>query len=196
MPLKRLVPNLIPLNDFNSPVQTGLYEPITLLELPSGLVQGDYFDLTEQEANNLSDAAVGTLHAGRYRLVQIEAGATQANIAVGRIGLMRTTALGLNVVTSYDRGLGPGMHPVIFLNAGTPGNYVFVQELGIATVQLKTPLTNVGPAIGDIINSVATGLADDPTSQNYVSATLGVSLQLPVANTKILVQLETPVLQG
>jgi hypothetical protein len=42
-----------------------------------------------------------------------------------------------NVVTSADQGTVtgvPNVRPVVFLNAITPGNFGFVQELGTATV--------------------------------------------------------------
>jgi hypothetical protein len=53
----------------------------------------------------------------------------------------------MNMVTSYDQAIGvAGLRPVVFLNSITPGNYCFVQELGVATVLGKTGLTAT-PAI-------------------------------------------------
>jgi hypothetical protein len=55
-----------------------------------GLNLGDYFDATNEEAANASYAANGRLYAGRYRLVQVDSGATAANVKTGTIGFLRT----------------------------------------------------------------------------------------------------------
>ena len=76
----------------------------------------------------------------------------------------------MNVITSADlaigtasagnAGIGP-VHPVVFLNTITPGNFGFIQELGVATVlsgaaTTQAPLVNTpfkilltGPAVQD-----------------------------------------------
>src|SRR3954467_12964364 len=93
-----------------------------------GLNLGEYFDLTHKEANQLSYKTTGILYAGRYRRVQVDSGATAANVKTGTIGLMPSLAVvGLNglgtrnppvnIVTSYDQAIGGAnsLRPVVFL---------------------------------------------------------------------------------
>ncbi len=175
-----------------------------------GLNLGDYFDLTNEEANNLSYSTTGKLYAGRYRRVKVDSGATAANVKTGTIGLMPSLAvvslnnLGtrnppMNIVTSYDQAIGGAdcLRPVVFLNSITPGNYGFVQELGIATLLFKSSLTGT-PIIGGVINSAATGVADAPTSQTAIVRTsVGIAIDLPAAGAKSRVLLQyVPVAQG
>jgi hypothetical protein len=136
MPFQPIVPTWLALNaaDDTSPsyftdLRTG--QPV----FAGGLNQGDYFDLTNEEANNLSYKTNGILYAGRYRRVKVDSGATAANVKTGTIGLMpslavvSTNPLGtknppMNIVTSYDQAIGVtagGVRPVVFLNSITPG---------------------------------------------------------------------------
>ena len=101
----------------------------------------------------------------------------------------------LNLITSYDKGI-VGAHPVIFLNAITPGNYGFVQELGVATILCGATLTKSGPNTGDLIESTTLGVADDPTTQTVNAKTMGVALDPPNPNTKIRVLLRLSDIQG
>jgi hypothetical protein len=61
-----------------------------------------------------------------------------------------------NTVTSADQvaaGTAIPVRPVVFLNSPTPGNYTFVQELGLATVLGKAGASG---AVGDYVNAVTT----------------------------------------
>lgn len=203
MPLSRtefLPTNLLGI--YSSP--SGMTDPRTGLPYQAGgLIVGQYWDLTEAEAQNLSG---NTLHAGRYRFVQIDSTATAANITAGRVGLMKTLALGLNFITSYDKGLAPGLHAVIFINNPTAtqlsaGAYTFVQELGLAIVTYKATLTAAAPAVGDVLISAATGVIDDPTQSGNPTfanegAIIGTAVQLPTGGGTGVVQLTLPSLQG
>lgn len=206
MPLNQTLPTISALNsaNFTSPsgqadIRTGAPEWI-------GLVQGDYFDLTTSEALQLSATATGTLYSGRYRFVKVDSGATAANVKTGTIGLMPSLAAigngtsvaspSENVVTSYDQGLVAGLRPVVFLNAITPGNYGFVQELGIATVLGAASLQKATPAAGDLIESTTSGLVDDRTTQTVGPLFIGKALDLPKPATKFRIQLDLPVVQG
>ena len=186
------------LNACNDTSPSGVTDVVTGQPIYIGDVDlGVYFDLTEDEAKSLSYTTTGTLHSGRYRRVLVDSGATAANVKTGTIGLMTTVAKGINVVTSYDKGLAAGIRPVVFLNVVTPGNYCFIQELGDANVLGATSITKGGPAAGDIINSVASGLADDPTSQTPIATTIGIALTTPVINVVFRVLLDNlPTLQG
>lgn len=81
-----------------------------------------------------------------------------------------------NVVTSYDQIAGgtaaSTIRPIVFLNAITPGNYGFVQELGLATV-LGASGVSAG-AVGDWIDSTTGGLATNRAATNSpIGATIG-----------------------
>jgi hypothetical protein len=194
MPLQRneFIPASL-LTVYTSP--TGLIDPRTNQPyLAAGLYPGVYFDLTEAEAQRLSGNA---LHEGRYRFVQVDSAATAANIATGTIGLMKTLALGGNFITSYDKGLAAGMHPIVFLQQPTAaqisaGCYLFVQEMGSANVIMKSSLSNSSPNVGDIVNSVATGVLDDPSSQNWVASTVGIAQAVPAGGQYCRVLLDLP----
>jgi len=166
-----------------------------------GLVVGGYFDLTEAEAQ-----AVGPLlHQGRYRFVQVDSGATASNIKTGTIGLIKSLALGVNFITSYDLGLNAAVRPVVFLAPLTAaqvaaGAYVFVQENGDATVLGKTGgVSNAAPAVGDVINSIAGGLAEDlATPGTLIPTTVGLALTAPnhTATATFRVLLDIPLVAG
>lgn len=225
MPLQQILPTWLAWNNANFQTPSGITDLRTGQDFPAGgLNLGDYFDATEKEANACSALNVGLLHSGRYRLVQVDSGATAANVKTGTIGYAAqgkyvqganvanpgtggtpgtynipatpgsgggsgaviqvvvgasgtvvnvsvlqggnnyyvpptfplTGIAGLtgavlnvqlnttpNIVTSVDvtinlpNSFGPlavGNRPVIFLNSITPGNYGFIQELGVATV--------------------------------------------------------------
>ncbi len=185
------------INAANDTSPTGMTDPRTGNPYYGGALNlGDYFDMTEQEAQNASYLTNGTLHAGRYRRVQVDSGATAARIETGTIGLMTAgDQPELNIVTSYDKGI-VGAHVVIFLNEVTPGNYTFVQELGIASILCGSTLQKAAPATGDVLVSTTLGVAQDLTAQTIDKENLGIALSPPSPNTLCLTQLNLPVLQG
>lgn len=203
MPQSQTLETRFALNGTNSPSPSGTedvrtHEPIW----GAGLVPGVYFDLTEKEANQLSFTEVGILHAGRYRWVQVDKNATPANIVRGKIGVMPTALTPeLNIVTSADHG-HVGVRMVVFLNPPvipvpggfpvmegiTPGNYVFVQELGIASVLFSGTAT-----IGAAVAMQSDGrVAAGATLPSFV----GVALEAGAANQISRVELGLPVQQG
>lgn len=210
MPLQQIVPTWLALNAANDTSQSYFTDlRLGIPVLAGGLNGGDYFDLTSEEANVLSYATNGTLYAGRYRRVIVDSGATASNVKTGTIGLMPSLATvspapsgvknpPLSRVTSYDQTIGnaPGMRPVIFLNAITPGNWGFVQELGIATVLGGSSLQKATPAVGDLIESTTLGVAQDPTTQTMGVLFIGKAIDLPAASAKFRILLDLPVVQG
>ncbi len=211
MPFQPILPTWLAINACNDTSASGMTDLRTGNPVNAGgLNQGDYFDLTSDEANKASYKTNGILYAGRYRRVQVDSGATAANVKTGTIGLMPSLAvvavnpLGtrnppMNIVTSYDQAIGgaDAVRPVIFLNTVTPGNFCFVQELGVASVLFKSPVTGT-PTIGGVVNSVATGLADCPSSATAIVRTsIGLAIDLPLAGVlgRILMNY-VPVVQG
>lgn len=195
MPFQPIVPIFqLALNACNDTSASGFTDLRTGQPVNAGgLNLGDWIDPTESEANVLSYTTNGTLHAGRYRRIQVDSGATAANVKTGTIGYMLAGGQPqLNLVTSYDKAI-VGAHPVIFLNSITPGNYGFVQEVagGIGTVLGGSSITKSGPATGDIANSTTAGVVDDPTSQTPTINTIGIFLDPPNPNTLMRVWLFT-----
>jgi len=190
MPFQPIVPTWLAWNGSNDTSPTGLADLRTSQPYyAGGLNAGDWFDATEAEANQASNLATGQLHAGRYRRVQVDSGATASNVKTGTIGYMVAGGQPqLNLVTSYDKAI-VGAHPVVFLNTVTPGNWAFVQEPcgGVVTVLCGTSITKSGPATGDLINATTLGVGDDPTVQEWVPASIGIALDPPNPSTKIRV---------
>jgi hypothetical protein len=199
LPFQPIVPNWFALNACNDTSPTGLSDPRTGNPYyAGGLNLGDFFDLTEAEANALSSTTSPAvqLHAGRYRRIQVDSGATASNVKVGTVGLMGSGQQPqLNRVTSYDKGI-VAAHVVIFLNAITPGNYGFVQELGVASVLMGATLQKAAPATGDVIVSTTLGVGQSLTAQTVDKELLGIALTAPSPNTQGLVILDRPTLQG
>jgi len=198
MPNQPILPTWLALNAANFTSPSGLTDLRTGAAIfAGGLNLGDWFNMSESEANALSYTTTGTLHAGRYRLVQVDSGATASNVKTGTIGLMVAGGQPqLNLVTSYDKGIA-GAHPVVYLNAITPGNYGFVQELGVATVLCGATLQKSAPNTGDLIESTTLGVVDDRTTQTVNQLTIGIALDPPNPNTKIRVELRfLPDVQG
>jgi len=170
-----------------------------------GLIVGTYFDLTEAEAQNLSG---NVLHTGRYRFVQIDSTATASNVKFGSVGLLKSLALGVNFITSFDKGVAAGLHPVVFVASPSStqisaGAFIFVQEAGIATVNYRASLTNGSPAVGDLISTFSGGggLLDDLTQSTQPTFTqianiFAQAISLPTGGGQGVVELDPEIWQG
>jgi len=284
MPNQQALPTWLNINNVNSASQSGQVDPITGFPYAGGgLNQGDYFDLTNDEAASVSYPTNGILYNGRYRYVQVDSGATAANVKTGTIGYIRsgssvktaiTTAAGSgqtngtfqinanvgsgggtgavlsitiaggvivgnptvvsggvgyvsaptftvaqggtpgtiiaqlgisqNIVTSLDQALssnaaaaaaGP-IHPVVFLNAITPGNYGFVQESGTATVLTGSGYTQAVQQNALVSTSSAGTLIASSASYSILNVGIVIdAVTSPLANTPIKIQLSAPIYQ-
>ena len=202
MPQQQALPAWVVLNAANDTAASGMSDVYTGFPYNAGgLNLGDYFDLTSAEAYRNCKPSTGILYCGRYRRIQVDSGATAANVKTGTIGLLASQAAAsqdigniggalpvtMNVVTSYDKAIGnsSSLRPVIFLNTITPGNFGWVQELGVATV-LSGSLTNAsGP--GGAVVSAANGLADTPAGATQptwtaITTMIGCAYDIPKAN--------------
>ena len=247
-----------------------------------GLYPGIYADLTNQEAQLSSNLTVGLLYNGRYRYVQVDSGATAANVTTGTVGFIRsgstvknvvvltqgtgqtvgpyqvaanvgsgggsgaviqvvvtasnaitvtvlnggfgyvsaptfTLATGgtpgtvvaqlgnsQNVVTSADIALNPAstnagigpVHPVVFLNAITPGNYGFVQESGVATILTSSGATQTVSQNALLSTSSAGTLIASSASYNILNIGNVIDpITSPLVNTPVKVQLTEAIYQ-
>lgn len=168
----------------NSPSPTLAAEAVTGLPISTGAFPGNCFYLTESQAYQLSQmpingAAKLTCHAGWYMVVQVDAGATAANILAGAIGAQKAISTSLLTanqavpvqaqVTDASNVLSLGQNPVVFLNAVTPGNYTIVQVSGDAHVLLAASQTTV---VGSALLSTSAGTVDAGGSTALTAANI------------------------
>ena len=271
MPQQQALPTWLSLNNVNSVSQSGMIDPVTGFPyVGGGLNLGDYFDLTEQEANQLSYPTNGLLHAGRYRYVQVDSGATAGLVAATKVGFVRTgtfvqsaiqsvagsgmtvgatvtatttggggttqatiqvvvltaTTVAITVLTTGSGftsiptvtitgtgGTPPSViiqlnstvntvtssdvantsltlvRPVVFLNSITPGNYGFVQELGIANTLASGAIT-----ANNFVSAVA-ATATVTGGTTFTVLTIGQAIDTGVSGQILKVLLSTPVVQ-
>jgi hypothetical protein len=202
MPLNQSPVTYFALNAANDTSPSAVTDAVTGQPLYiSDLDIGVYFDLTCDEAIAMSNTTTGTLCSGRYRRVKVDSGATAANVKTGTIGLMPSLAvqgskITMNTVTSADQSLAAStLRPVVFLNTVTPGNYCFVQELGVATVLPGSSFTGTAAA-GVCVDVVqGTGVVTIPSGGTPTTNTIGKSLEVPIPSTKFRVLLNLPVVQ-
>lgn len=204
MPFQQGLPAWVVLNASNDTAASGMSDVYTNFPYNAGgLNLGDYFDLTSAEAFRNCKPSTGTLYCGRYRRIQVDSGATAANVKTGTIGLMASQAaasidigniggklpVSMNIVTDFSHGhLGATqIRPVVFLNAITPGNFGWIQELGVATVLFRTTITATAPAAGDAIVTFSggNGAVDDPTQSGSLTYALfqsiiGTAYDIPI----------------
>ena len=158
----------------NSPSPTLASEAVTGLPLATGARPGGSFYINEQQANSLS-SSTQVCHAGWYRVVKVDSGATAAYINFGYVGAqlsiptgtlaapaVGTVPTGVDIVTSYDKALVSGLGACIFLGAVTPGYYTIVQDAGDASVQVSTSSGTAGDTL--IAQKSGNGQATDLTS--------------------------------
>jgi len=197
MPLQQIIPTWLALNGCNDTSASGISslrtgEPVNA----GGLALGDHFDLTEQEANSLSDLNTGLLHSGRYRRIQVHEGATAVNVRPGMLGGRVTSLIPeLNILTTLDQSYVGTRRVVVFLNTIDPGNYGFVQELGITMVMCGSILAPAIVGQQAFASNAWDGTADT-TSGTSTIGTLGYWLDVPQSNTLTRIVLYRPVFQG
>ena len=141
-----------------------------LPELGGGFNAGDFFDLTEAEANAWSQQYAGQaqyiLHAGRYRIVYVQPASTASTCVFG-----------------YPCGIGVGqsVQQAMIANAGTgatAGTYTVQSSTSGGTT--KATLQYVVGASGTIISATITnpgaGFTSTPTFSLTASGTSGGSI--------------------
>jgi hypothetical protein len=140
-------------------------------------------------------AATGTLFGGIYQAVQVDAGATAANIFPGAAAYLLDTATGGGansgsngyVVTDSAHALATNLGCGVFLNAITPGQFGFIQISGKATVKYTAAPASLVAGCAVVFKGVTAGTFDtvlDATAITgaLLSAFVGNSIQAPAAN--------------
>lgn len=153
MPAIQAVPTWLAWNNCNFTSPTGLTDMATGQQIAGGgLNGGDYFSATNDEAAQASFTTNGLLYAGRYRLVQVDSGATAANVKTGTVGYLAA---------------GKTVKSVVVLTAGSG------QTAGVYTVAANNPSAGgTGAIIQVIVNANGTVTAQPTVLQggsNYTS---------------------------
>jgi hypothetical protein len=128
MPFQPIVPTWLAWNNGNFTSPTALTDLRTGQPFAAGgLNLGDYFDATNEEAKQGSYTTNGTLFAGRYRFVQVDSGATAANVRTGTVGYLRAgTYMQSVVILTVGTGQTAGTYNVA-ANAGNGGTGALIQ---------------------------------------------------------------------
>jgi hypothetical protein len=169
MPLQQALPTWTALNNANFNSSAPMTDQYTGQPMAGGgLNVGDYFDITTEEASIASDTANGLLFPGRYRFVQVDSGATAANVKTGTVGYMRSgssvksvetitvgsgqTAGTYNIAATAGSGGGSGaVIQVIVGSGGTITGNPTVVNGGFGYVSLPSfSLTALGGSAGTI----------------------------------------------
>jgi hypothetical protein len=151
MPLTPSLPTWLAINNANFTSSSGLTDPDSGQPVfAGGLNLGDYFDATNGEASNASYATNGKLYAGRYRLVQVDSGATAANVKTGTVGYLRAggtsgTVTGV-IITNAGTGATAGTYTVA-ANYGAGGSGAVIQVV-VASTGLITSATVLNGGYG------------------------------------------------
>lgn len=216
MPNTRLVFMPRNLNDSNETVASGLTEPITGLELSSGLVLGQFALWTDAEVARYANSAVGTLYAGKYQRVQLDPNLNQTTSPLKRGQLLFWVENAAQdwVVTNVEPTDVSDIAG-IYLNDDTggdfpvtSGNYFWMQAFdggGKATVLYRAAFTGTA-ANGQAVYAAGAGAGADNATADVLDAAgnptftqvgnmqnryLGKALALPVAGATGLIALPT-----
>ncbi len=114
-----------------------------------GLNLGDYFDATNGEAANASYGANGILYSGRYRLVQVDSGATAANVKTGTVGYLRQGGSGevkSVVITNAGTGATVGTYTIAATTGG--GGTGAIIQVVVASTGLITSVSVLNGGYG------------------------------------------------
>ena len=190
------LPNFV--NACNSPYSTGAGDPITGNPLPTGLTPYKMFELSfiEAQASQAPSPSIEQLFEGSYIWVQVDSGATVAEVQTGlpayyKIQTASNSVDPIATVTGYSGATAVNLFAGVFLNPITPGNWgVIFNGAGRVNVLYKSSLTNGAPAIGDVIEFGASGGFDDTSATAVTSKDFGRATVKPVANgtSQVLVQ--------
>lgn len=198
------------LNDANDTSYTGMSEPITGLQLPSGLVLGDFTQWTPAEVVRYTNTAVGTLYSGWYQRVYLDP--TAATLKRGQLLWWVQGGTYKHQVTNVEPA---DLTPLagIYINSDTggvapvtPGNFFFMQAFqtgGLATVLMASVLTGV-PVAGQSVFAAGLGAGADnatcdifdgagnpdlATVGNMLNRFVGKAMALPVAGGLLKISL-------
>jgi len=160
--------------------------------------------ITLDDNNVFADTSIGTVYGGTFQYVRLSSGSAEP--ARGQIVFWDVSvAVNLYQVTTLETGTVPGaqfMAGIVLNPDWTPGNYSYIQKLGLVSVKFRAALSAAPAGVGAAVYAAAAGagvdngLADviasaDPTDFSDVSLManryLGTAWQLPTNGGTTLV---------
>ena len=146
MPYQAALPTWLALNNVNSPYQSGQGDSVTGFPYNAGgLNQGDYFDLTNDEAAGASYPTNGLLFSGRYRYVQVDSGATAAYVKTGTVGYIRAgSTVASVVVLTQGSGQTVGTYQVAATVGSGGGSGAIIQVIVTSATAITVSVVNGG----------------------------------------------------
>ena len=144
MPLQQALPTWLAVNNMNSVSPSGQTDNMTGYPYEGGgLNLGDYFDLTNDEAATASYTTNGLLYSGRYRYVQVDSGATAANVKTGTVGYMRLGSTVKSVVV-LTQGSGQTVGTYQIASTGGGGTGAIIQVVVASATSITASVVSGG----------------------------------------------------
>lgn len=143
MPRIQAITDWFAVNGCNDTSVSGITDRTTgVVQYIGDLDYGVWFDMTEFEANNNSFTTTGLLHFGRYRRVQVAAGATAGNVKLGTLAFANAgpSVQGVTILTAGS-GQTPGTYTVASSGGGGTGATIQVVIAAGGTLTVATVLT-------------------------------------------------------
>jgi hypothetical protein len=147
---------------------------------------GKRVEISNDSIATYTNTTNGTLFGALYQLVQVDSGATAANVKTGTMAFLKDQAAGngVPVVTSEDVQTG-GQVAGIFLNSITPGNYGAICVAGKVNALFASSLT-AGQNAGDIVGfGKGSGALDDiaVATGGWTGKSIGTAIAAPATST-------------
>ena len=144
MPFQPALPTWLAINNMNSVSPSGQTDNMTGYPYEGGgLNLGDYFDLTNDEAATASYTTNGLLYSGRYRYVQVDSGATTANVKTGTVGYMRLGSTVKSVVV-LTQGSGQTVGTYQIASTGGGGTGAIIQVVVASATSITASVVSGG----------------------------------------------------
>ena len=174
MPLVQALPTWVALNNANFTSPSGMADPVTNFPYQGGALNlGDYFDITNEQAATASNPSIGLLYSGRYRYVQVDSGATAANVKTGTVGFLRAgTQVKSVVLLTAGSGQTAGTYNISATAGSGGGSGAVIQVVVTAAGTVTAAPTVLFPGFN--YSSVPTFTM--PTAAGGTGATFGAQL--------------------
>ena len=180
MPWLKALPTWLALNNCNFSSPSAITDPITGQPVfAGGLNLGDYTDFDNDTALTHSYTTNGILYEGRYRFVQVDSGATAANVRTGTVGYARSGSTVKTAVTTAAGSGGTTGSYNINATAGSGGGSGAIISITVSSGAIVGNPSVVNPGVGYVsppsfnVNTSTTGL-----SGASVLAQLGCSVNI------------------
>lgn len=159
----------------------------------------------QDQIATMFNSAIGTLYAGAYQYVRLAEASEPVIVGQGALWDLTAAVSEFQVIDITTQATAAMTNLAgVFINAITPGNYGFIQILGLATVQLAASLTDttIGSAIVPVAESSPTDHAlfntinDNSGTADNPNLNAGFAMQAPVAGALCLAQLKPLLYRG